>query len=481
MPIRPFRDTETQHSYFWLPPGTGRKRITYAVRPVVIVGNGQLVFTAANVSSSFASTVISSLGQMIFSATGSALFASASISGSGYGTDVMWEVDFTSYPLSTTTNSGTLSGLLTTNGLAFTRNSPATVQTSTSSIVTSGINANIPRIGNAGYGQGLVMEEPRTALLSYTKPASTGDSLASILTSSVAGPDDTTAYSMRLEDAEMGVISYVAKPTPAYTPGAWYVGSYWYRDVSGTLNSLIGFNMNDALLAPPGAGVRGLDASSSWTRKSHVYQGAASGVPSSYVPIPAYTANSVGVADFALLDKQEGKFATEHIITTGSQSTRSGDVLYGSSSNVVFDGRVGLEFEIIPKAAPAEYTRVSDYTYLWSMWDSDNTSIVMRPSTGKIEVWISGSSYVTPTGVSWTAGQSVKIWIEAGGGQNTRVVYKVGSAARIVLGESSSPQSNVPITHSRCFFMCYGSNYELSSWVQKIRTYAPQARPSWTV
>lgn len=386
----------------------------------------------------------------------------------------IWSAPVGLLPLSTSANAAELTAALAAMNLTLTRPSVATVQTSAFTVVTSNILANVPRVGSNGTNTGLVIEEQRSNLLNYSAPGSVGDitvALASV--TPTTGPDGTTTYAARLVDSDPATIGYVAKPTPAYTPAAPYVASWWVKDVSGAAGVTIGFNVNDAAVGRAGD-PRPIAAG--WNRKVYAYNGGATGAPSSYVCIPAYVAGATGTADFGLIQKESGAFATEAIITTGATATRSADKLTISSSDlIVRDGRLKFMWTFVPKGSVAQMNGGAGF-YLFSNALGTTRSYMIRlGGIDKLSLDVAGVGLLSTNGGPLMAAlDSVRLYVEVGNGAPYAAI-SINGAVRTVYTFPAGSHAAFPST-SGLYLMSAPTNGP-SCWLQGMVAY--ERRPSW--
>lgn len=392
----------------------------------------------------------------------------------GAPSGVVWDARLDLLPLSTSANASTLRAALAAMGLTLTRASAATVQTSASEVVTSGIGVDDPRVGRYG----LVIEEARTNYNPYARSLATADGwTAGTVTYSadaLVSPDGTTSA-----DREEIAAAAFGRYRTILTATSTTTASMWRRSGTSTPKSHawyiadganVAVNQNDALstawersvltLATPGGGVAPINTC----------DGRLLG--------PPYNLTQ-GARDVAidLVQVEVGKFATEAILTTGAAATRAGDKLaIDTSARLVRSGRIGIETRFVPKFANTDIT--GSWAYRWSM--DGNNQAYLQKSDNKIRVWSNGVSFTTTSGPSWSAGDTVDMWIEAGGGSLvTRVVYRVNGGAATVLGTSGAPQASLVSGTGVSFLSEVTATSQSSSWVQRIRAYAPGRRPSW--
>jgi hypothetical protein len=390
--------------------------------------------------------------------------------------DIIWEVDFRRFPLSDGTNAGYHTSLLTSKGLTLARASSATVQTSTSTITTTGLGVDAPRLGDAGYGQGLVIESSRTNLVPTSREiGGTGwtQGTGNFETGSYAdGPDGSVLSADRLYRPDGLVYSdYVAT---AVTAGVSYTGGFWARGTSGA-SGYNPFVADVQLITQP--------VSAIWTRKTHTVEAVAT--TTGYWQVQTGTPTAAALDIVCDLHQLEvGKFATEVILTSGASATRAGESISVDASRLVRAGRIGLELEFVPKAGTLA-AMIDSWGNQRQIHIVSGTYSLISCLTGTVSVVVGGNTFTTTGAITHVAGDTHNLWIEAGGGLlATRVVWRkkalggsYGSA--VVLGTSAAPQGNHTATGSLYFLGDSLSRYMLDAWVKRIVAYTPGRRPTW--
>ena len=388
---------------------------------------------------------------------------------------VIWDAALSALPLSTTTNAAELRGRLAALGLTLTRASAATVQTSASTVVTSGIGVDDPRVGDGGYGRGLVLEESRQNITPNARSAS-GFALGTGTTPTTdyaAGPDGTVAAD-RYQVNSGGFSSYYVAASAART------FSVWVRHATGTGTSCIAIEGSSypASLAD----TRTVDTT--WQRVSIYKTGGLYYVLQDGRNV--YPGTSAGARDVVidLVQIEAGAFATELILTTGAAATRQPDrVLLDSAARIVRGGRVTLNARMALKGSIGGSNDYAADPYLWR-YDGSNYASINR-TTGAITIVIAGASYTTASGLTAARGDVVDYWIEAGGGSLQTVVKArkstdggVTFGAVTTLG-TTSPQGTHPSATSMDLLSNAGTAGHLSCWLQRFRAYSPGRRIQW--
>ncbi len=382
---------------------------------------------------------------------------------------VRWTADFT----------GHVQGSLTRlpGGLALARASAATVRTSIVTVTTNGIAANVARVGDDGSHTGLVLEESRENKISYARDITAGPwttGLSVVTTANAAdGPDGTASIADRSEVAKDGYSNYfgVTNATAGY-----YTMSQWYKrgSVAASAQIVLYVDSTGSFVASGG------DAPEAWQRiavtKNHasgdVYASPANGLDGTAGGGVLNAARDV-LTD--LMQLEFAQFATEAIVTSGAAATRAGERLYLVDVATLLDaGRMNLEISVQPRGASSEFA--NDI----SVWTIDgNNYATIQQSNRKLKVVIAATSYEFTTALSWSAGDTVDLWIEAGGGSLlSKAQYRVNGGTPVDLGASGSAHSAIS-SGVAIDLLCSGTASQWTAWVRRIRAYWNGSRPSW--
>lgn len=383
----------------------------------------------------------------------------------------LWVADFTALP------AGACSALPAM--LLHTRGSGATVQTGTSSVVV-GLGTDVAGIGRAldADALGLVLEESRTNAVPFARDTTgAGWSAGSSTTETTAqtGPDGAAAAT-RSQVLSGGFSRFCAVGS---RPAGSYAVSLWVSRPAGSAASQWSTVYNAATAweraEAPTVGA-------AWQRRSLVLANPATNAIG-IVPTDARASTGYGGVAAAAQDLthdlhqiEAGSFATEAIVTSGAAATRAGARLWHPYSAIVADrGRIGLELTLQPKGATTDY---SADPYLWRA--SANNYATISKADGKVTIVIAGSSYTTASGFTWAAGDSVDLWIEAGGRAMQSVVkMRKNGGAVTVLGTSPSPQAALPVNGTLDILQNGSAAAVLSCRARKLATYASGSRPGW--
>jgi hypothetical protein len=386
--------------------------------------------------------------------------------------DIIWEVDFRRFPLSDGTNAGYHTSLLSSKGLTLARASAATVQTSTSTVVTTGIGVDAPRIGDAGYGRGLVIEEARTNALTYCN-----DFSQSFWTAIGSGGGSTRALSGIAPDG--GGAFRLTNGAPLIEGNARMHGNgtFGAGRFSVFTKSVVGSSVSLRYGGPTS-----YNTASNPTTWNRIIAVETAGVSNYPVVYGANFDNAGALLSGAAGDQSEwwgaqvelgAKFPTELILTTGATATRAEDSLIAPTS-IVRNGRLGLAVKFIAKCGAAEFGGTHT---LWSGHGASITdSIVFSHITRQAVVRVGGAVLFSSAAWSFNRGDTVEIWSEIGGGSLPSVIkYRVNGGAVVTLYNGAPAPALTPVT---CGLMSAGS-MNFSCWLQYARAYVPGRRPVW--
>lgn len=191
------------------------------------------------------------------------------------------------------------------------------------------------------------------------------------------------------------------------------------------------------------------------------------------------TATDSAAANEACLSRSTDYPASQGLLVRPASGGRAADRLYVAASSVLDGGRLAFEVTLLPAAAP------TGYSYSPRLWTTDAGDYAeIDHATGRLVVSIDGASWSPTAALSWTAGQTVTIRVEAGGGtEYSGASYRVGSGAPVDLGTSASVQAALAPTTidllcngtSQCF---EGTVRTLSAWTQTQSASAPGFSPA---
>jgi len=391
---------------------------------------------------------------------------------------IIWEADYSTLPLGA---AGTLpSGLLFARALNAASTSE-TVQTSDSTVVTTGLTADVPRCGQRTADvstRGLVLEHEATNLC--TSPRNLAAAWATqfgtttVTTNHLAGPDGSSVADRVQVNASSSGIFYNSVSM------GWF--AIWVRHTSGSGTYSGGITTNANLEQT---------VDTTWRRLSQI---SAADQTTLYIIERAYagaalTPTSQDTARDVCIDLvqiggggtgNQGRFPTECVLTNGSAIERKGERLYHPTIATLLDGgRLSLLSDVIPKGAATGYGEAM------RVWHKDASNYAeISHTTRRLNVVIGGSSWNPATALSWAANDNVELWIEAGGGSmNSFAKYRVNGGSVVDLGNSGSPHaaiatgtainllgdSNGASTHTK----------QLTCWARRHAAYKADRRPSW--
>lgn len=391
--------------------------------------------------------------------------------GSAYGArrlqsaaPIIWEAAFDALPLSTSANAAELRAALAAMGLTLTRASSATVQTGASTIVASGIGVDDPRVGDAGYARGLVIEESRQGLLPSS--ASANWTLAGTATRATTdGPDGGASSASRVQMPANGdgVYSYITTATI----GAKYTRTVWLRGVSGSTVTIR--NISSGALEAT------VTLASTWQRV--VLTAAANA--SAYGIMIQRSATTATYVDVWHGQLEAGAFGGELVVTTGASATRTGDRLAVAGSRVVRDGAVSLSARFAPKGL------IGDYPYgFFLACNASNTPDVTKrcyawinQTNSRLYVRLNGVDWYPTTPIVWAIGDVIDVHFSMGP-SGARASYCRNGGATVSLGSSGAVAGAID---SSITWDILGNTTSspASAWLQRVQAYAPGRRPAW--
>lgn len=416
---------------------------------------------------------------------------------------VVWSAEFLTAPVSTTTNAAALRALLADRGLTLTRASTATVQTSAAAMVTSGIGVDDPRIGDGGYGRGLVFEESRQGVLLRSEDFTNASWSRAPVALGISGdtttaPDGTTTADTVTDTADGGATQHYVSQPASGPPANGTVMTLSVLAKAGT-KSVVGLAPNNAGVGftfDLSSGVVGAQINSApiekgvwslgggWYRCWLVFTFAsASPISRLYMANTTasvlYTGAGTGTVIVWGAQLEAGRWPSELVPTAGATASRLAERLTCSATPaIVRGGRIGLAAKLALKASIGGTVDYSADPYLWS-YDANNYASINR-TTGAVTVVIAGSSYTTASGFTAARGDVVDYWVEAGGGAlNTVVKARKNGGAVTTLGTSPAAQGTHPSAAALDLLSNAGTSNHLSAWLQSAQAYAPGRRPSW--
>lgn len=394
-------------------------------------------------------------------------------------TGIIWEVDFRKL---STGAAGTLPNSLQFSRALNNQSTSETVQTSANTLLTTGLTANVPRIGQRGStsdSRGIVLEHQTSQAYAehgFSPATGTGNFASTstnvpVVTTGQTGPDGQSNASH---------VQMLTGSNAYYTNTvSTNLSSVWAKAASGTdvltcghlSNTAFNFNVDTNWQryewgAPTEAGT-----STVW-----YHRGTSVITPSANTNRDLYLDWRAARGDTAY------KFHVE-CVTNGA--TKAAERLYLASASALLDSsRLGLYLMLIPKGASSEY--VTNPMKVW--WQDASNYCEISSSTKRINLVINGSSFSPATAMSWNRYDTLEIWIEGGGASLVSTIkYRTtpfGSStpnATINLGSSGSAQANLATTGLN--FLSEGSTVinVFTSWLQYVAAYKIGRKPAWAV
>ncbi len=345
----------------------------------------------------------------------------------------LFDFDFSSLavgPMSAST-------FLTNTGLAFSRTTVSTVQTSASALDSSAA-IDDACIGDAGYGRGLVVQ-PNTKNLFATgsqRNWSSGWSTGSLVTvASSTGPDGTAAT------GDLTVLSGGYAPFSDNLTSSRYAASAWLRSSVADPQQMVWTTGagGDSVVTAAGT--------TTWQRLS-IAKGTASREYFTVCDCRDYSGtggttarNRHVIADFAQYEL--GNNFTEAVSSATMARTNDRPKLTAGSSVITSDGQIRAYFKLIPKFATASQVFYDNATsgalaawYLFSWGANGQNYAKIKDSDKKLYVKIAnGTELVSTNAVSFAAFDIVEFFVGIGSGVTSVAKYRVngGSWTDLVL------------------------------------------------
>lgn len=386
---------------------------------------------------------------------------------------VLFTLDFTSAALGAMANATFVS----TFGLSFARASAATVQTSAST-VDSTPTTDQPRFCATGATgiRGLLIEESRSNLIQNNRDESAAGwnaGTSTVTTAYAAGPDGTTGTGSRTQGAGGGSDFGKYQTRSTVSLGTSQVLSAWVRGALGATHHTI---------RSSGTPTDTFDtiavAGTTWQRHVFPFTSASPGSDNLF----SDSSLSSGLTEDVVTDLMQiesGKFATSAIVTTGATGTRAGEHPSDASASRWSDAnRISVEFVFCPLGTPAQYTANAYFWYI----DANNNA--WMDTSQKVNVKIGGTTVTSASAISWTAGQVVDLWIEAGGGAATKVEYRTSSDGGSTWGSVTTLINSAlagNLAPSAIDVFCSSTTNQMSAILKSITAYKSGHAPAWVV
>lgn len=382
---------------------------------------------------------------------------------------ILWAADFTGLA----PGSASLAGF----GLALTRASGASVQTSASAVLT-GLGNDTARAGYNGTQRGLVLEEARTNLIANPRDMLAADWQPGSLTSATSnvenGPDGAALADQMVGNGSTVSNYYQLISVPAVTTASW-----WRKRRSGQGT---GSSTGTLYAAAPTSSA---NLSFNTTLSDSVWQrarvtGIANGAV--FVPDDARNWGSLGgpapasyndVLDLSQLEA--GAFDTEW--TPGA---RAGERLYYPGGAALVDsGRLSLELVLQPKGGQSDY---GANMRLWTDHANPTQTFVEVDKTARqLVVSVGGVAYTTPGVMPWVAGETLSVFVGVGGGLPTKVCSMSPSSGTHPLSTGSPPtQASVSLSGD-LDLLCNDASGQFTAWVRSLAAYRNGQAPGWVI
>lgn len=348
-------------------------------------------------------------------------------------------------------------------GLSFSRASTATVQTSASTILVTGITTDVARIGDDGANhKGLVIEEARTNNAQYAQLVGNPVSTTGTPTiSDITGPDGATS-GRQIQDTGASAFQFQYFNPTNFSNGTSVVGSCWGKLIAGTQGT-VQENGDSADL---------VITSANWARV--VNSGTANAIsPFSMNFVPTnLVAASVGTCAFYGAQYEAGKFVTELILTSGAAATRAGERLWlTDKSTAIISGQLSMEVAYFPKGAHNAYAAQQNIFFI----DANNQAFI---NNGTVTVVVGGVSLASSNSYTFNAGDNVELWIRAGN-DVPQASMRVNGGTPTVFTFTQTQQAALSTATGTMDLLCSGTTNQLTSRVRAIRFYGRGVKPGW--
>jgi hypothetical protein len=402
---------------------------------------------------------------------------------------IVWEADFMALSPGA---GGTLPSSLQFSRALGAGGISETVQINENQLLTTGLVANVPRIGQYGSDaetRGLVFEHvagsfggnPRSMVAQafdrvyFNGGGGAGDFVVTANYTPAAGAAvaDLTGSALADRIQSNNTLTYHACQQTGVSQNML---SFWGRAVSGTSTWSGGVqpNTNPAV-------IHTLDES--W-RKYEIEQPSLSAssfflVERNRLSGSPNTTRDIMMDYVCCQSNSAYGFLTESVQSPLIPYSRPTERLWLSSSNTVLQsGRVNFYARIRPKGASS--VNWGNNMQIW--WIDANNRVTIDRTTMRIQVVVGGTSFSPATPLAWGKRDILELWIEAGGAVlPTKIKYRVNGGATVDLSGGAPTHNNV--TAAAVFnILCSSSSSGIdhfTSWVQKLAAYKTGYAPAW--
>lgn len=344
-------------------------------------------------------------------------------------------------------------GAVTTlpGGLLLSRASSATVQTGTSTVVTTGITTDIGRAGRylTTDPVGLVIEPTRTNNVKDCRDTSTANWSAGTVTETRpfgTAPDGNATTGTRTNTSTIGQFSrYV---TVADNVAGVFAFSMW----------VTGNGSSQSAKWQPGTVLTAYTAGNAWQRQTASF----TEVTGTYFLTPQQGTVCDIVHDLHQIET--GGYPSEVIITGNATATRAPERLYTAGlSRMLVSARLVLAVRLRPKATAANYATDNATVTLWYVDASNNVSFAA--ATRVLTITIGGVTN-TCTLAAWALQDTVRIQVSVGGSVASVVWQKINAGAAVSLTITGSALGS--LSGSSIDLFCKGTAQQFGAHVEEV-------------
>jgi len=354
-------------------------------------------------------------------------------------------------------------------GVSVTRASSATVQTGTATLAHAAVDeARVGRLAD-GEAPGLLIESAKanhnSAPLDFSNAAWT---LFGTPTRTGSQSDPAGGTSAHRIQASSGVHG-IGETTQTAIAGATRVTtSVWCKATAGTESPNTNLFKWTGVVSRKGTAEA---VGTTWERVA-ITETVSAGNATALVPVDgrdqsAWGGVTAGARDVVIYGAQRESGGPSSLILSG---TRAGDGVRRGAYTAAGRVRFGARFRPL-------WDR-SWYSGALRVFSLDPaTWAAIDAATGVLSVCVQGDLWESPGAITWSAGDTVEIWIEAGGGsQVTGASYRVNEGSATSLGQSASAQpSRVQDDTKALDLLCRDESLQLDSILESVRS----TRPSW--